>query len=53
MPKNATMVVILVLTLLFPKYLSGAENEFASICDDVFQDDQKLEKYCQEKNIPY
>lgn len=35
------------------KYLTGAESEFASICDKVFQDDQELEKYCQEKNIPY
>lgn len=34
-------------------YAKGAKAELANICDDIFTNDAEIEKYCQEKNIPF
>ena len=40
--------------LTAPKdYAKGSQNELENICDAIFKTDEELEKYCQEKNIPY
>ena len=35
------------------KYIKGTRKEFAEFCDDYFIQDSEIEKYCQEKHIPY
>lgn len=35
------------------KYVKGTRKEFESFCDDFFKTDSEIEKYCNEKNIPY
>lgn len=34
-------------------YAKGAQSELLHICDDVFKTDEEIEKYCQDKNIPF
>ena len=34
-------------------YAKGAQAELERICDEVFKNDNELEKYCQDKNIPF
>ena len=34
-------------------YAKGAKADLASICDPIFSTDAEIEKYCQDKNIPY
>lgn len=34
------------------KYVSGAEKELDECCDDYFENDTEVEKYCKEKHIP-
>lgn len=34
-------------------YAKGAQTEFERVCDEVFRSDEEIDKYCQEKNIPY
>ena len=35
------------------RYLKGSRKEFEEFCDDYFQTDSEIEKYCLDKNIPY
>lgn len=35
------------------KYIKGAKKEFEEFCDDYFETDSEIEKYCKEKNIPF
>lgn len=47
-------IVKLNLWLDSPKsYAKGAKAELANICDNIFKTDADIEKYCQDKNIPY
>ena len=34
-------------------YAKGAQAELLHICDEVFKTDAEVEKYCQEKDIPF
>jgi len=34
------------------KYASGVEKELDEFCDEYFENDTEVEKYCKEKNIP-
>ena len=34
-------------------YTKGAQAELLHICDEVFKTDAEVEKYCQEKDIPF
>jgi hypothetical protein len=33
------------------KYVLGAEKELDEFCDDYFENDTEMEKYCKEKHI--
>lgn len=34
-------------------YARGAQAELEHVCDDIFRSDAEIEKYCQDKNIPF
>ena len=34
------------------KYHKSTEKELDEFCDDYFDNDTKMEKYCKDKNIP-
>jgi len=34
------------------KYVSGAEKELDEFCDEYFENDTEVEKYCKDKHIP-
>lgn len=34
------------------EYMRGTKKEFESFCDEYFNTDSEIEKYCKEKNIP-
>lgn len=47
-------IVMLNRWLESPKsYAKGAKADLANICDEIFSTDAEIEKYCQDKNIPY
>ncbi len=35
------------------KYFKATLREFDNFCDDYFEKDSEIEKYCKEKNIPF
>ncbi|BAX79060.1 HTH domain-containing protein [Labilibaculum antarcticum] len=35
------------------RYVKGTRMEFENFCDEYFKTDSEIEKYCQEKNIPF
>ena len=34
------------------RYISSTEKELDEFCDDYFENDTEIEKYCKDKNIP-